>query len=48
MLLNKCFRLIVLVLLLFVASWIGAQHKLKGVVKALVTNETLIGATIEE
>jgi TonB-linked SusC/RagA family outer membrane protein len=29
-------------------TWIGAQHKLSGTVKSADTNETLIGATIEE
>ena len=48
MLLNKVFRVLILVLLLFAASWVDAQHKISGTITALLNNEALIGATIEQ
>lgn len=48
MLITKIYRWFVLVLLIFFTTWIGAQHALKGVVRAAENNEALIGATIEE
>ena len=48
MLINKVFRVLILVLLLFAASWVDAQHKISGTITALMNNEALIGATIEQ
>lgn len=48
MLITKIYRWFVLFLLLFLTTWIGAQHTLKGVVRAAENNEVLIGATVEE
>lgn len=45
---TKIYRWCALFLLLFITTWVGAQHQLKGKVKALENNEALIGATVEE
>ena len=48
MIITKIYRWFVLIMLLCISTLVGAQHKLSGIVKAGGSDETLIGATIEE